>query len=260
MAIDLDFPALLSLLEDRSTAFREALAAAPGLDVKVPTCPEWTLYDLAQHLGQGQRFWSAIVAAGASETPPPRPTGAAPTDREALIAWFAESNEQLLAALREAGPEAPCWGWWELAQSPRNTTGAVRRRLNETAVHAYDAQLAAGVAAELPREVALDSAEEFLLTCCSTTVAWPHTPAVLAFQATDGPTWQLTLSANGAHATRTPTAPGAATPGAATPDATIRGTAAELLAVFHGRTPIEALHLEGDAELFHQLYDWDPEA
>nr|WP_202524370.1 maleylpyruvate isomerase family mycothiol-dependent enzyme [Kitasatospora sp. SID7827] len=242
----------MNLIDDRSAAFREALAAAPALDAQVPTCPEWTLHDLAQHLGQGQRFWAAIVTAGAAETPPPRPTEPAPTDREELIAWFADSTAELLAALRETGPDAPCWTWWTLGQSPQNTAGAARRRLNETAVHTYDARLTAGLPTELPREVALDSVEEFLLTCCSTTVAWPHTPATLAFQATDGPTWYLALSATGAHATRTPATPAA-------PDATIRGTADELIRMLYGRLPIDSLPIDGDAAIFHQLNDWEPE-
>jgi hypothetical protein len=39
------------LIDERSTAFRFAVAGAPNLDVQVPACPEWTLYDLASHLG-----------------------------------------------------------------------------------------------------------------------------------------------------------------------------------------------------------------
>ncbi|WP_033219834.1 maleylpyruvate isomerase family mycothiol-dependent enzyme [Kitasatospora phosalacinea] len=251
MPIDLDFPALLSLLDDRSAAFRAALAAAPALDAEVPTCPGWTLHELAQHLGRGQRFWAEIVAAGPAETPPPRPDETAPADREALIAWHAASTDLLLEALRAAGPGAPCWTWWGPAQSPQDSTAAARRRLHETAVHTYDAQLAAGVPAAVPAEVALDGVEEFLLICCSTTVPWPHAPAVLAFRATDGPAWYLDLSPAGVRATRAT---------AAAPDGTLRGTAAELLAVLYGRTPIDALPVEGAAEPFHQLYAWDPEA
>lgn len=51
----LEFPDLLRLIDERSTAFRTAVASAPSLDVQVPTCPEWTLFDLVQHLGVGRR-------------------------------------------------------------------------------------------------------------------------------------------------------------------------------------------------------------
>ncbi|WUE49868.1 maleylpyruvate isomerase N-terminal domain-containing protein [Streptomyces europaeiscabiei] len=48
------------------TAFRAAVASAPSLDVPVPTCLEWTLFDLVQHLGEGLRSRAATVAAGAA--------------------------------------------------------------------------------------------------------------------------------------------------------------------------------------------------
>jgi Mycothiol maleylpyruvate isomerase N-terminal domain len=51
----LEFPDLLQLTDERSTAFPAAVASAPSLDVQVPTCPEWTLFDLVQHLGEGRR-------------------------------------------------------------------------------------------------------------------------------------------------------------------------------------------------------------
>ena len=60
----LEFPDLLRLIDERSTAFRAAVASAPSLDVQVPTCPEWTLFDLVQHLGEVHRSWAATIAAG----------------------------------------------------------------------------------------------------------------------------------------------------------------------------------------------------
>nr|WP_239099813.1 maleylpyruvate isomerase N-terminal domain-containing protein [Streptomyces rochei] len=85
-----------------------AVAAAPSLDVPVPSCPEWTLFDLVQHLGTGQRWWAAIVAAGPAEAPPAKDTAEAPRELEALLAWYVESTDVLLSALRKAGPERQC--------------------------------------------------------------------------------------------------------------------------------------------------------
>lgn len=94
------------LTTDRSTAFRAAIASAPDLDVQVPSCPDWTLRELVQHLGDGRRRQAAIVAAGPDAEPPARtdPKGAptAPRDREALDAWLAESTELMLDAMRDA--------------------------------------------------------------------------------------------------------------------------------------------------------------
>ncbi|GHJ93351.1 hypothetical protein SNE510_28700 [Streptomyces sp. NE5-10] len=49
----LSFPALLRMIDERSAAFRAAVAMAPDLDADVPACPGWTLYDLANHLSEG---------------------------------------------------------------------------------------------------------------------------------------------------------------------------------------------------------------
>lgn len=59
----LRFPDLLRLIDERSTAFRAAGASAPSIDTQVPTCPEWTLFDLVRHLGEGRRSWAATIAA-----------------------------------------------------------------------------------------------------------------------------------------------------------------------------------------------------
>ncbi|ROR45746.1 maleylpyruvate isomerase N-terminal domain-containing protein [Kitasatospora cineracea] len=63
-----EFPDLLRLIDERAAAFRAAIAAAPSLDLPVPTCPGWTLFDLVQHIGEGRRRWAAAVAAGPDAT------------------------------------------------------------------------------------------------------------------------------------------------------------------------------------------------
>jgi uncharacterized protein (TIGR03083 family) len=142
----LDFPDLLRLIDERSAAFRAAVAAAPGLDVPVPTCPEWTLSDLVRHLGEGRRTWAATIAAGPAATAKavPADAPAAPREREALLAWSATATQELLDALRAAGPDRGCWAWWGKTQSPLTCAAVARRQLPEIAVHTYDAQVAAG--------------------------------------------------------------------------------------------------------------------
>ncbi|SES36147.1 TIGR03083 family protein [Pedococcus cremeus] len=281
MDSELEFPDLLRLIDERSAAFRVAVASAPSLEVPVPTCTEWTLSDLVQHLGQGRRRWAAVVAAGPSTVDPAtRATQrigtseetasvkAAPRDREALDTWLAESTQELLDALREAGPDRSCWTWWGTSQSPQTCGAVARHQLQEVAVHTYDAQLAVGTAQPLPDDVALDGVEEFLSTCVATTAAWPHDPAVVDYHATEGRSWRLWLSADGARAARlpAPTSTGSTAAGEDhapvryAPYASARGTAAELVMAFYGRTPVEALALDGDGRVFDQLIAWEPEA
>ncbi|MFJ9731430.1 maleylpyruvate isomerase family mycothiol-dependent enzyme [Streptomyces sp. NPDC101169] len=264
MTTTLAFPVLLRLIDERVSAFRAAVASAPSLDVRVPTCPEWTLFDLAQHIGEGRRDWAATVAAGpapaksAAEGAP-----AAPREREALSAWLAESTGQLLDALREAGPDRGCWTWWGASQSPRTCGAVARHQLQQMAVHTYDAQLTVGAPEPLPEEVALDGVEEFLFTCVATSSAWPHKPTAFDFHATEGRSWRLTVDGDGARSARVP-APGT-TPVAAAgegPDAagvSVRGTASELVLFVYDRIPADSLRIEGDAGLFDLLRAWEPE-
>ena len=119
----LEFPVLLQLIDERSEVFRAVVMSAPGLGLKVPACPEWTLLDLVRHLGEVHRFWAAAVNAGPAAAPPAESASegaeAVPREREALLAWSAASTQQLLDALREAGPDRGCWTWWGASQSPQ---------------------------------------------------------------------------------------------------------------------------------------------
>jgi uncharacterized protein (TIGR03083 family) len=251
----LDFPALLRLIDDRSTAFRAAVASAPDLDAPVPTCPGWTLFDLAEHLGTGRRSWAATVAAGPAATAKvPSPGPAAPREREALLAWWTESSRHLLDALREAGPDRGCWVGWGESQSPRTSGAVARHQVQEIAVHTYDAQLTAGAPQPLPEEVALDGVEEFEMTCCATTSAWPHEPATVDYHATEGRSWRLWLSADGARVARL-----AADEASGAVDASASGTASDLVLAFYNRIRLDSLEVDGDGRVFDRLIAWEPE-
>ncbi|MEZ0064776.1 uncharacterized protein (TIGR03083 family) [Streptacidiphilus sp. MAP12-20] len=265
MKKNLELPVLLRLIDERATAFRAAVASAPGLEVRVPTCPEWTLFDLVQHMSQSRRFWAVTVAAGPADAPTAEAAAeraaAAPREREALLAWFAASTQQLLDALREAGPDRGCWTWWGSSQSPQTCGAVARHQLQEIAVHTYDAQITVGAPQPLPEEVALDGLEDFLSTCCATPSAWPHKPTAFDFHATEGHSWRLTVDGDGARSTRLPASAAAATTGGG-PDAagfSVRGTASELVLFLYGRLPADSLKIDGDAGLIDLLRAWEPE-
>jgi uncharacterized protein (TIGR03083 family) len=260
----LGLPVLLRLIDERSAAFRAAVMSAPGLELKVPTCPEWTLLDLVQHLGAVHRTWAAAVSAGPAADPPAESTsegaGTAPREREPLLAWSAASTRQLLDALREAGPNRGCWTWWGPSESPQTSGAVARHQLQEVTVHTYDAQITLGIPQPLPDEAALDGVDEFLSTCCAWTAPWPHEAAAVEFHATEGRSWRLSFSADGARSTRLPT-PGTLLPAVREgPDvafASVRGTAAELVLAMYDRIPIDSLQLDGDRRLFDLLRAWE---
>ena len=246
----LGFSDLLRLIDDRSAAFRAAIAAAPGLDVTVPTCPEWTLADLAWHIGERRQIWAATVAAGPADAKATPEITPMPQDREALLAWLADSTRQLLDALTEAGPDRECWVGWPDSQSARTTGAVARRQIHEVAVHTYDAQLAIGAPRPLPEEVALDGVEEFLFTCNATPSPWPHEPAVLGYTATEGRSWALWLSEKGARAERLS--------GPAEADLVAVGTASDIVLTMYGRIDIDALKFDGDVKVLERLVEWEP--
>ncbi|MFF4893606.1 maleylpyruvate isomerase N-terminal domain-containing protein [Micromonospora chersina] len=258
----LTFSDHLRLIDERSTAFRAAVAAAPNLDVPVPTHPARTLFDLVQHVGLGRRKAAAVVAAGPADAPPEESAWddgmGAPREREALLAWWTESVERLTSALREAGPDRGCWTWWGDSQSPETSGAWARRQVPEIAVHTYDVQLTVGDPEPLPDEVALDGFDDCQFTLCSTDVAWPHEPAVVDYHATEGRSWRLRLSRDGARAARL--GEPAASEGPDTADASAWGTASDLVLFFYGRIPPDSLilKLDGDRRIFDQLIAWDP--
>jgi uncharacterized protein (TIGR03083 family) len=245
-----NFPEMLRLIDERSATFRATVAAAPDLGVPVPTCPDWTLDDLAQHLGEGQRRWAATVAAGPA-TAKATVDATAPQDREAVPAWLAASAQELLDAVREAGPDRDCWTWWPQSASPQTAGGAARHQLQEVAVHTYDAQLAVGAAQPLPEAIALDGVDEFLSTSCAGSYRWPHGPTTVDYHATEGSFWRLALAADGVQLIR------GALPGQA--DATVTGTASDLVLLLNGRIPLDAVKTDGNRHLFDLLIEWDPE-
>ncbi|WLQ62191.1 maleylpyruvate isomerase N-terminal domain-containing protein [Streptomyces glycanivorans] len=255
MTEHLYFPTLLRMIDERSAAFRAAVAAAPSLDADVPSCPGWTMYDLANHLSEGDRFWAYIVLNTEPGAERPSKDGlAAPREREALITWLADSTEQLLTALREAGPDRGCWAWWEPLASPHTVAAVARRRVPESLIHTYDAQLASGTPQELlPRTEAVDAIEEFLATVCTVTVPWPGEPATMDYHAADAGSWRQTLDAAGSRFTRLTAAEAAESK----PTAAVYGTASEIALIMYMRIPAGSLRMEGDADLLHQLQEWD---
>ena len=86
------FPQLLSLIDDRSAALRDAVAAAPDLQARVPGCPAWTLRDLVAHLGRVQRFWAVVVRAAAAAPPPREAVGDTEPRGDLLQAAVASSQ------------------------------------------------------------------------------------------------------------------------------------------------------------------------
>ncbi|WP_433829550.1 maleylpyruvate isomerase family mycothiol-dependent enzyme [Actinoplanes sp. CA-015351] len=241
MASTPPFPELLSLIESRSAALREA---ADDLTAPVAGCPGWSVRDLVLHLGHVHRFWASAARAGDPSAPPPRDSAVPGGD---LLDWSAESTGLLLEALRAAGPEAPSWAWWPESAAPHTVRAVARHQVQEAAVHAFDAQEALGKPEPLPAAIAVDGVGEFLEVPLRSLGAWPHRPARIEFQALEGPSWTVDLSPAGV--TVGPAASG-------DPVTRLQGKASELVLALYRRIELTDIRVDGDREVADQLRDW----
>ncbi|MGH3718438.1 MAG: maleylpyruvate isomerase family mycothiol-dependent enzyme [Pseudonocardiaceae bacterium] len=156
----------LDALTAQSALFAEALHGA-NLQLWVPNCPDWTLYQLAEHLGQVHRWCTALVTRRATTRLDHRTLGmaAAPADSDGLGTWLREGAGALVDAIRAAGPQTPVW---TLSWSEDHNVGFWARRMtHETTVHRADAELALGREFALEADLAADAISEWLSLLCS---------------------------------------------------------------------------------------------
>ncbi len=138
MSSPLDYLAHVAAESERfAVVLRDADPAGP-----VPTCPDWSAADLLWHLAEVHSFWAEILDGRlqspevAEERAPARPEG-----YDDLLALGRHATGRLLAALTEAGSDAPVWTW-----STAQSSGFVLRwQAHEALMHRHDAELAARV-------------------------------------------------------------------------------------------------------------------
>jgi uncharacterized protein (TIGR03083 family) len=153
----MDYEEHVHAVEQESAAVARGLRAG-SLDVRVPTCPEWTLLDLSTHLGQFCGLWSHVICEGTGR---PKTAYADPVAGEHRAEWFADWYEEqaghLVDQLRATGPEAAVWTW-----DPSNETAAfiARRAAHELAVHRFDVQSARDAAEPISGSLAVDGIDE----------------------------------------------------------------------------------------------------
>jgi uncharacterized protein (TIGR03083 family) len=131
-------------------------AANGNLRAAVPSCPGWDVAELVWHTLEVHAFWGQVAGRRlqdhAHAVEPPRP----PDDR--LVTEFRRGVEELTRVLAGADPKATVWTW-----APQKNVAFIQRRMaQETAVHRWDAQAAAGRAAPIDSALAVDGVDEFL--------------------------------------------------------------------------------------------------
>ncbi|MFJ9736599.1 maleylpyruvate isomerase family mycothiol-dependent enzyme [Streptomyces sp. NPDC101166] len=233
---------------EAETARFVAVIKDADMATAVPSCPGWTLADLVKHAGSVQRWFSVLLRARIQEPPRTREVGLRLPDRvNGYAHWLAESATVAADAFAATDPDLPMWAWG----ADQHARFWARRMLFETLLHRADAELALGLRPAVDRPAAVDGIDEFLVNLPFAAFFAPKvanlsgSDSTIRFRATDGDdAWVVRLRPDGfgldtAH------------PAAAAADATVRGTAADLLFLLYGRLPYEAEALahEGDERL-----------
>ncbi|WP_405496585.1 maleylpyruvate isomerase family mycothiol-dependent enzyme [Streptomyces sp. NBC_00096] len=240
-----------------------ATVKAADLSTPVPTCPGWTLGDLTRHVGSVHRWFTELLRQSIQQPPVSRAVELRlPEHPEGLPDWLAMSAGEAAEVFAATDLDAPMWAWG----ADQHARFWVRRMLFETLVHRVDAQLALGLVPHVDRALAVDGIDEFLTNLPFASPFAPLTAQLRAadrtirFSCTDGEAeggegeggdgggdWLVRLRPDGFALAAEPAGLRAADAADAA-DASVRGTAADLLLLLYGR-------LDHRSDAFQQLGD-----
>ena len=233
----MDYGDRVDAVERETRSMVGAFGDAPR-DARVPTCPDFSLADLAAHVGEFTALWTHVLCeATDAEKPPYAPL----EEGDEMGEWYEPLAHHLLDRLHATTDEAPCWMW----MPDQQTAGCVARRCaNELSIHRYDAQTASGGATSLDAAVALDAIDEIFVML----PVWENPPdasgKTLTLRAVDGDPRSITLGPEGP---RIHTEPRPA-------DLTLTASASDLALLLFERPPIGTVRREGDPTVLDHWY------
>ena len=232
------------LLESTDRIAEILSSAEPAL--RVTTCPDWTLSDLALHVGRAHRWAQRITETRAQK----------PIDMSALNlglpattsrygAWLCAGATAFSAAVQSASTRAAVWSW-----SDDHSVGFWLRKItHDTIIHRIDAELTVGLRPSLPPPTAADGVTD-LLAAIATLSNDGHPDPIFKGLRGLGETLllQATDTADDWFVTRTPEGV-RWTPGRGAADAIVRGDAFNLLLALYRRAPIQTVDVMGNQTL-----------
>ncbi len=195
---------------------------------------------LVGHIGQAHR-WAAEIARTGEAAAVPDPHTADPGEVDHWRDWLIEGAAELVTAVRA---EAPVWTFL----GPRPASFWLRRMLHDAVVHHLDIGRTVGTVVEVDPVLAADGISEVLelLTAPGAEAVKPALAELrgsgqtIAVQATDCATgWRISLTPKGIRLDDS----------GAPADATVTGSAQELLTVFTGRSAVDSVVVRGDRAL-----------
>jgi uncharacterized protein (TIGR03083 family) len=219
------------------------------LTAPVPSCPEWTVRDLVEHVAVVYLHKVECMRRLASPDPwPPDVSGEEP------VALLDRAYAALAGEFAARAPESKSFTWY----GPDQTVGFwVRRMAQETVIHRVDAELALGEAiAPIPDDLALDGIDEVLVRFLAFgTQGWPEEFGDL-LSSSDG---SGVLVSTGGRGWLVRPAPGGVSVEPAAPGsegaATVSGDPQTVLLWLWRRVGADAVRRDGDGKLVDRLTD-----
>ncbi|MFC4586094.1 maleylpyruvate isomerase family mycothiol-dependent enzyme [Sphaerisporangium corydalis] len=238
---------LLGCLADEFALLRDAVAATDPA-ATVPSCPEWTVGDLAEHVAYVYLHKTESIRRGVA--PDPWPSEKLDSDP---VTALADTYARLTATFAAHSPGDHAYTWHE----PDQTVGFwIRRMAHETVIHRVDAQLAAGLpVSAIPADIAIDGIDEMLkLFVGYGSTQWADDFGPLLDSPDERPVsvstshhaWTLTATKAGVEVSDAATGFGG--------DALVSGEATPLLLWLYNRAGDETVRLSGDRELLGQFH------
>jgi uncharacterized protein (TIGR03083 family) len=220
-----------------SATLADVLAAGPR-GAQVPSCPEWSVTELAQHVGRFTGFWAHVLCEGTGRPKPPAPD---PPPEGDLGSWYRALADALVEELRATPPDTEVWTWKPDDQTP---AFVARRAAHELAVHRVDAQLARGSHTPIDPPLAADGIDEVCMLVQAQGEA-AGDGRTLHLHGTDhGDEWLLALTPAGLEVERTHEKG----------DLALRGAVSDLELVLYNRPPVGAVEHLGDDDVLAAWY------
>ena len=205
-------------------------------DEEIPSCPGWSVVDLAEHLGLIHRWAEELVRKRAPER---IPRVASLENRDVVRPeWIEDGGRRLVTTLLGADPQDEMWAWG----GDQHVRFWSRRQLHETLVHRMDLELAAQRSPRAETPVVIDAIDEFLCNFENDAKKSPGLSSLrgngeqLAFRPSDSPMmWSITFDEDGFQVSHD----------AADFAAELTGTSIDLLLAILGRRGVD----EGPVEV-----------
>jgi uncharacterized protein (TIGR03083 family) len=236
-----DSKSYLTAIRDESDRLAEL--ARQDLGAVVPSCPEWTVRTLVEHVAVVYLHKAACTRLQANPKPwPPETPPGDPVD------WLVSARDDMLDLFASLGPEAPSATW----EPDDQTVGFWLRRMSfESTVHRVDVELALDARTPVSSALAPDGIDEVLDIVLAGD--WSDSPQPGASHQVrlraGSRVWLVSLSTEAVTVDHEPGPAGS-------DEGLVLGTAEDLLLWLWRRPPLGTVSTEGNPAAVTRLRDW----